>query len=373
MFRRFVLIATLCVLLAGAVVSTLLLRPAGPDEPLAVDFGKTRWQAFVEEHFAFDEACRECHHEQFEAHQRSGHSRTATRMEQTQLADILDGTSYLDPRREVTFEFSQSRNGLTVATAGEAPFPVHWLLGSGAHARTPVSIDPASGYGVEFRWSWISHSEELALTPDHQRFDKFKPHSLECYGRPLDPEQALACVTCHMMAVPPKGVRPTVDEFYPNVGCERCHGPRKEHVWLAHLGRAEEAPPLFHYNDPSAYLKQCAECHRDETNIPRDAEPSSLARYQPYGLQKSRCFQVSESLTCSTCHDPHDQTSVEPGHYNSVCLQCHGTPPQPSCSAEPAGKCVDCHMPAMEWEAGIRFHDHWIRIINDADKPQEAL
>jgi len=362
-------VGALLVLLAGGIAYLLPSQEThAPAQPSPS--GINQWQAFITEHFAFDEACKDCHVEQFAAHQRSGHSRTATPMRETNVADKLDGTEYRDQRRDQSFTFKRSSDSFLVQATEENPFPVHWLLGSGVHARTPVSIDPVSGHGVEFRWSWFAHLDGIGVTPDHQRFDDYKPHSLECYGRPLDPKQALACVNCHMTAVPPDGVSPTQDMFYPNVSCERCHGPRKEHVRLAKLGQAEEAKPLLQYNDQTTYMRQCAQCHRDETNIPPNSEQSALARYQPYGLQKSKCFQSSKNMTCSTCHDPHDSTSSDRRMYNDTCLQCHQAPEQTPCALQPAGDCVTCHMPAVEWEAGIEFHDHWIRVVDSSDREQ---
>lgn len=358
-------ILTLLILLLAAGSALFLGDPAAPTDqrPSATSAAK-HWQDTINAHFAFDHACEECHLEEFKAHQRSGHSRTATRMELSELSTRLSGKRFNDPRRQQVYQFSAQTGQFIVSLAGEADFPVHWLLGSGTHAQTPVSIDPTTGHGVEFRWSWLAHQHNLGLTPDHDRFDDYRKHSLECFGRPLDPQQALACLNCHMTAVPPQGVAPLRDMFYPNVGCERCHGPRKEHVRLAKLGRAEQVKPMFTYDNPQVYLDQCAQCHRDESNIPADAEENSLARYQPYGLKKSRCYQQSNAMTCSTCHDPHDRTANDRRIYIEKCLQCHQTPQQVTCSVNSAGDCIQCHMPAVEWTSGIRFHDHQIRIFS---------
>ncbi|MBD3673550.1 MAG: heme-binding protein [Planctomycetaceae bacterium] len=285
-------------------------------------------------------------------------------MAESSLAQILNGKSYDDPRRDQSFSFSREQDQFFVSTidAGrEVKFPVTWLLGSGTHARTPVSIDPGSGLGVEFRWTWFANLEALGVTPDHERFDDYQPGTLDCFGRPLGKTQVRACVTCHMTAVPPEEIPASREHFLANVGCERCHGPRKKHVELAHQGRAEESPPLFTYDDPEEYMDRCAQCHRDETNIPSDTAPHELARFQPYGLKRSRCFQES-SMTCSTCHDPHDRVSTDRAQYRRICLSCHSSSEQTACPIEPAGKCIECHMPAVEWSSGIEFHDHEIRV-----------
>lgn len=353
-------------------------EPTSPEEA-EERVSQSIWRESIEERFAFDEACAECHQEQYEAHQRSGHSRTATRVENASPFEELLGETYRDPRRDQTFRF-QKRDGLVLAgiegVDREPAFPVHWLLGSGTHARTPVSIDPQSGMGVEFRWTWFAHSGEWDLTPDHERFDDYRPGSLECFGRPLQPGQALACMGCHMTVVPPSHVPPTPEAFVPNVGCERCHGPRKNHVELAHQGRAAEAKPYFLYDDPETYIRQCAQCHRDETNIPENTPAKSLARYQPYGLLKSACYLKSgKGLTCSNCHDPHDHAAKSREKSLRACAVCHSAPDQVHCSVpvqQSAGDCITCHMPAVEWHSGISFHDHWIRVPEGKDSTDRA-
>lgn len=336
------------------------------ENSLALTAAQADWQQFLEANFAGDDSCADCHQEQSLAHQRSGHSRTATAMSEASIAEELTSIPYQDPRRDQQFQFQQTPSGFDVQTndAGQTvDFPVHWLLGSGTHARTPVSIDPVSGFGVEFRWTWLASSQSLVVTPDHERFDDYRQHSLECFGRPMDPTQARACVGCHMTAVPPENVTPTPNMFVANVGCERCHGPRKKHAELARQGRGDEVPPAFTYDDPEMYLKRCAQCHRDEFNIPSDSEPNALARYQPYGIQQSKCYLNSATkMTCSTCHDPHDRVSTDSEAYNQTCLNCHATSERSNCSLQPAGDCVQCHMPAVEWHSGVSFHDHWIRV-----------
>ncbi len=348
--------------------------PVSSVPSFAPQYGSTdQWLSYLDQHFARDESCRECHRQEYDAHQRSGHSRTARWMEQTDQAAELHGTHYPDPRRQQVLEFALREEGFFVGVRGtdaEPIFPVHWLIGSGTHAHTPLSIDPVSGRGVEFRWSWFAGECAWGLTPDHERFDDYREGTLETFGRPMDQQQALACLGCHATVTPPRQVRPTRQAIIANIGCERCHGPRKAHVEQARLGRPEDSPPLLTYTTPEQSIRQCAQCHRDESNTPADSKPETLARYQPYGLLKSRCYLESDkSLSCMTCHDPHDRTSTDRTRYIQTCLKCHTGPAQTPCSIEPAGDCVKCHMPAVEWVSGIKFHDHWIRRPTEINSP----
>jgi hypothetical protein len=372
-FQKFRVAGIVIALIVTSLLGWEFLRnPDHAAEETPDDFQTTEspaardWQLFLSDNFAGDEACQECHAEQFAAQQRSGHSRTITPMSLSSLAEQLEGDEYQDPRRSQQLQFVKQNEQFFVSTEDdgrEVNFPVSWLLGSGTHAQTPVSIDPGSGMGVEFRWTWFAGRKEIGVTPDHERFDDYQPGSLECFGRPLGKTQARACMNCHATAVPPENVPASLDHFMANVGCERCHGPRKNHVKLAHLGRADEAPPAFTYDDPAEYMDRCAQCHRDETNTPSESTPGELARFQPLRMKQSRCYLESQkTMTCSTCHDPHDRVTNDRSHYQKSCLSCHSAPEQSHCKVEPSGDCVKCHMPAVEWYSGIKFHDHRIQI-----------
>lgn len=206
--RKIRVAAILIAVVVSSVIGWEYLRDPGnttektPDELLASESpAARRWQTFLSENFAGDEACKECHSDQFAAQQRSGHSRTATPMSLSSLAKQLEGDDYRDPRRPQLFQFSKRNDQFFVSTTDdgrEVNFPVTWLLGSGTHAQTPVSIDPGSGLGVEFRWTWFASTERLNVTPDHERFDDYQSGSLECFGRPMVKSQARACLNCHV-------------------------------------------------------------------------------------------------------------------------------------------------------------------------------
>lgn len=324
------------------------------------------WKSLVAKNFAGDAACASCHAEQAEAHRRSGHSHTLVPMHQSQWAKaLLESAVYKDPRRKQTFQFQGDDKQFVVRDISQPAtpaMPVTWLLGSGAHAQTPIWVDEASQRGVEMRWSYLAPIEGIGLTPDHDRFDDYHQGSVECYGRPLDHADVRACLGCHATVTPPPNLPIGEDLIVPNVGCERCHGPRKQHVVLAEQGLAEQAKPLVPLDDPQAAMEVCVQCHRDADSVSPTATAEELVRFQPYGLKRSRCFTESDGrMGCSTCHDPHDAVATDRSAYIARCQQCHQPNSPGDCPQSPAGDCIECHMPAVPWTAGIEFHDHWIR------------
>ena len=324
------------------------------------------WNSLIATNFAGDQACAECHQSEYEAHQRSGHSHTALLMSQSPLAKKLaKSDSYPDPRRDQVFEFSQADGQFMVReqTRKEILVPVTWLLGSGSHAQTPIAVDEATQRGVELRWSYFPEDDRVGVTPDHERFDAFANDSLECFGRPMDDADIRACLGCHSTSMPPRSLPIINSLVVENVGCERCHGPRKKHVELAHQGRAEEAKPMLQYETAADYMSACASCHRDASSVTPDMEPHDLARFQPYGIQRSRCYlETPGNLTCSTCHDPHDTVSHDRARSIDQCRQCHAEGSLSEAAHRGNDDCIECHMPLVPWSSGISFHDHWIRI-----------
>jgi hypothetical protein len=98
-------------------------------------------------------------------------------------------------------------------------------------------------------------------------------------------------------------------------------------------------------------------------------------------LQRSRCFQSSPAMTCTTCHDVHvEQRNA--ARFSNHCLTCHK---EDSCgelkkkSHVIATNCIDCHMPVQESslivsgfegkQVRAKLRSHWIRVYpQDLDK-----
>jgi len=78
-----------------------------------------------------------------------------------------------------------------------------------------------------------------------------------------------------------------------------------------------------------------------------------------YRLRKSACFAKSESMTCTTCHDPHQafrgNQAVE--HYKAACMQCHAA------AHKQDQDCIGCHMPKRRTDDVVHviMTDHFIQ------------
>lgn len=374
-FRLLLLLIVLAVL--GTLWRTRTLAPSigsENDASLAAANARNQWDAVIEAQFAGDQSCQECHAEEFAAHQRSGHSQTAFRMENTTLAEKLDGTQYTDAAdgRVVRFALEEAGFFAESELADEkVRLRVDWLLGSSAHAQTAVSILPQTNSGVEHFWTWFAHRDELGRTPGQPDFHAASGPIDTCEGRQMTGKDVTHCFSCHMTFGPAPGQELSEVRWHPNISCERCHGPRRLHAEAAHQGRAEAVKPMVTLKDPAVEMALCAQCHRGTAEVDSSIAESDRVRFQPYRLEQSRCFQANPvALTCVTCHDPHDATSHDIAAYRNVCLSCHSQPDQTHCGAISTeafseANCASCHMPEETWSGGIQFVDHWIRVVND--------
>jgi len=93
-----------------------------------------------------------------------------------------------------------------------------------------------------------------------------------------------------------------------------------------------------------------------------------------YRLRQSECFRKSNAagsnrtLTCTTCHNPHDALRGEAAarHYTAVCRQCHGATLDRLINAGTHTKsddCTGCHMPKRRTDDVVHavMTDHYIQ------------
>lgn len=92
-------------------------------------------------------------------------------------------------------------------------------------------------------------------------------------------------------------------------------------------------------------------------------------------MHLSKCYRESKTLTCLTCHSPHNEP--KPGqvvdHYKAACLKCHQ---QAECKVDerrrqlesPVNDCVHCHMPRSPTEIPhLAFTHHRISKYGTKD------
>lgn len=223
------------------------------------------------------------------------------------------------------------------------------------------------------------------------------------FDRPVIPR----CVECHAAYFQTLTPSPLINRYDPTdfvlgISCERCHGLGQEHVARHHGGSAVAAGEAI--TNPAKLSRDrqvdvCAQCHGGlgEDIAPafsfRPGEPlASFIQLQQTApdavvdvhgnqaalLKRSRCYQSSADLSCTTCHEEHAPERPA-ATYSSHCLACH-KPEKCGMYAKLGPQimknCVDCHMPVQSSNLIVsdvngsvvraRVRNHWIKVYGES-------
>jgi hypothetical protein len=195
------------------------------------------------------------------------------------------------------------------------------------------------------------------------------------------------CLECHGSYAAVEDVGNNINYIERNsvvygVDCERCHGPAAEHVKF-HTIHPEEKTGKHILTQQQLSRQQkldlCALCHSgireaikptfsykagdrlEDFSLP-GYDVDSAAVLDVHGnqsglLTSSKCFKVSQQMTCSSCHDLHNKEVNQPALFSQRCINCHSSPTHKQCSLkEKSGirledNCIDCHMPMLPSKA----------------------
>ncbi len=280
----------------------------------------------------------------------------------TPLRFQLGGFSYQIERQGKVSIYSVRRG------SEEISVPILYGLGFAIVGQTYIFERNGSYYE-----SHVSLFQEVGLDITMGHF-RSEPGSLEdALGKPMDPEEAGKCFACHATAaVTDNRLEPS--RMIPGITCEACHGPGGQHVAAMKAGKFRRT---FIFNPGRLSARDsidfCGACHRTSRDVKiLRTEGVQNVRFQPYRLQKSRCWVETNRITCLSCHSPHEPLARGAVYYDRKCLACHlqqraGQPtrgrPGPACPVS-SKNCVNCHMPKYRLE-GVQFEftDHQIRVV----------
>ena len=337
--------------------------------------------------------CIECHADIAEKFRRHPMARSiSTVADAAPLEDYVHDTSFSpDGPREYGvetvdgtvrhFEHFLDVDGNTVYRQSET---IEFAVGSGQRGRSYLMnrdgllfMSPVTWYSEGTRWD-LSPGYAPAV---HPRFER----------RVSD-----GCIACHAGAVRQERNGPNRFAKQPffelSIGCERCHGPGKEHIDRQHKPYDYEQNPIRSaIINPgklghAARDSVCYQCHLHGVDrVPRTGhsefsfrpgallsdvwtvfvsgsavgsdDDSARAVSQVEQMHESECFKRSDGkLGCISCHDPHSIPSKEmrASFFRERCLLCHKE--ADDCSLErpvrlqssPEDSCIKCHMPKRD-------------------------
>ncbi|MGH9403833.1 MAG: multiheme c-type cytochrome [Terriglobia bacterium] len=257
--------------------------------------------------------------------------------------------------------------------------PLLWAYGTGV-----------VGQAFIFRIDQTYYEAEVAFYPALNRLDvvaglarKPPPTLQQAFGLPLSSDAAKQCIACHTTASV-TGSQLKVDAMILGVTCEACHGPGARHVaaMKALSSRSGEAKPasMFIFEPaklaPTDLENFCGACHRTSLRVMSEGlHGLDTVHYEPYRLEMSQCWIMSQQITCVTCHNPHQPLKRGPSAYDAACLSCHSGNAA-TASAAAMGKtcpvatrnCATCHMPKCRLPLSpFTMSDHFIRVVRSGD------
>lgn len=388
------LAAPLAVLrLASSVALPVLLaagadpaQPASQPEPTLRRLREAGWWPTkadsLRKDYAGTDACAECHKQEVDEQRQTSMARAAWRAAETEVLRSTPRLTLDVPPFSTAITRDRKGSTYTTARGGEAiTGQVLWSMGDGTMGQTFML--ESGGDIFESQLSYFRSIAGLDLTPGHL---PAAPRDMEgAFGQRQSTETAQRCFGCHTTASSVKG---QFDQAHatPGITCEACHGPGARHANAMRQNQIEEGqaaildPALF---DPVKLVDYCGACHRTAMDVAaaKDYIPINV-RFQPYRLEKSRCWsRPDRRIACTACHNPHEQVVRDATFYDAKCLACHAskTPaPSPVAQAGPSQKsppcpvaannCASCHMPKYQVpQMHGKFTDHDIRIVRPGD------
>jgi Cytochrome c554 and c-prime len=328
------------------------------------------------DNFAGSDACARCHGSKVDSQKKTPMARAAM---SASLSDILHAQPlmvFTPGKFQYRIETGKSQSIYSVSHASQSlSSPLLWAFGTGRVGQSYLFKRQSEDF-FEARATYFSALGTLGFTPSRELLS---PSSIEeAMDRPVDKAEVMRCFGCHTTA---SSIGGRFDEAHlvPGIACEACHGPGAGHLQAmgTHTAGAshEVKPAIFNPADlaPADAVDFCGACHGTWWDVKlAGVKGVSTARSAPYRLVTSKCWGKGDArLTCTACHDPHEQLQTDAAAYDSTCLNCHVNSPGASKTGSHAGpacpvatkRCTSCHMVKVYVpEMHDKFTDHRIRI-----------
>jgi hypothetical protein len=347
--------------------------------------------------YAGDSACRSCHQEKVDTYLRTAHHLTSQSANQNSiLGKFGDGENILKTSNpELFYRMEENQRGqFQTAVMGIPPDTTSrterfdFVIGSGGKGQTYLYWKGEELFQLPVTYwtelgQWVNSPGYRDGFPDFSR--RVLPRCLDCHASYFD-----------SLAPPLNHYRNTGFEL--GISCEKCHGAGREHVVrrtlkdpaatgqsvvnpaklsrdrqvdlcaLCHAGIGELVDKPFSYVPGEPLDKYLALPHLDP-NANLDVHGSQVEL-----LKRSRCYESSTAMTCSTCHNVH-VAQHDLAAFSKRCLSCHKVESCgdfPKLGREIASNCIDCHMPKQLTNLIVsdsngrkvkpKMRNHWIKI-----------
>ena len=334
--------------------------------------------------------CQSCHQEIYESYIKTGHFLTSRPAVKTAVLGRFDdgGNSVQTQLDGLRFKMETRKAGLfqtAVYTKGDTsvfrkPFEV--VIGSGERGQTYLYWEEDRLFQLPV--TYVAPNKEWILSPGYDQrvlsWANLPAKRLSMfYQRPV----GARCIECHASAVTPT-TTPIAYNFSPEtlefgISCEKCHGPGADHIAF-HQENPDEKEGAKIVNPArltrSQQLSSCALCHAGQgvpVTPPLSFRPGDeIAAHRHYSteekktlsvhggqvpfLEESRCFLESDKMTCSTCHNVHEDQTDRAELFVQKCLGCHHQSHRENPTLASGNRCIECHMPDQQATNLTMFH-----------------
>lgn len=328
------------------------------------------------------EACVSCHATRVAEFRQTSHAHACRQPDDGPMPSGFnsDKSTYVTFDRSLQFEMTRtgrdySQTGRASTRSGPRQSTSHIDLIYGANRKADEVFFTWRGNGLfELMTVWLHPTKRWANTSyDFQGDGTFSrattPRCVECHNTWLDHAPGTTNEYDRQTAVL-------------GIGCERCHGPGRDHVQHHQSHPDDKAahdvvrPALL---SRERLLEVCTQCHSNTPKLrgpafsqrpgrpmqesyrlstSRHPEDDHVANQVQY-LRQSKCFQKSDTMTCVTCHNPHHANDArETAATRAACATCHKLEDCRDRPRLPMGvrdQCVSCHMPQRVW-MNVHFH-----------------
>ncbi len=323
--------------------------------------------------YAGSVTCATCHKKIYESHLLTNHYLTSAPASEKSIKGSFQKDKNIFPFNPSLFVAMEKRDsGLYEVAFSKGIEKVarrfDIVTGSGAKGQTYLSWKGNELFQLPI--SYLTSANEWANSPGF-------PNKV-IYNRPITSR----CLECHstyanVISAPEK----EPEEYDHNqiiygVDCEKCHGPAAKHVeyetqnpkdpigkyiinpakfsrqqsldlcGLCHGGRLQKIKPSFEFIAGDTLSQYFVPNTSGPVTKDIDVHGNQLGL-----LKESKCFQISATMTCVTCHNPHENERGKVTLFSVRCMTCHNKEHGTFCKIDPStvssikNNCIDCHMP----------------------------
>jgi len=358
--------------------------------------------------FAGSASCSNCHKKIYESHVHTAHYLTSQPASEKYIKGSFEKGQNIYPYNPSVYIAMEKRDsGLYQVAYSNGIEKIarrfDITVGSGTKGQTFLSWKGNNLFQLPI--TYFTAANEWSNSPGYANRPVF--------NRPVT-SRCLECHSTYANVISPPAKEPESFDHYQllyGVDCEKCHGPAAKHV--EYQTQNPTATTAKYIINPALLSRQqkldvCALCHGGRL---QKTKPSfefiagdTLSNYfirnisapdmksidvhgNQYGLlSESKCFQMSATLTCVSCHNPHENERGKTVIFSQRCMACHNKEHGTFCKINPAEvssittNCIDCHMPRQpsmsialllpgaSVPTAALIHTHLIKVYPDETK-----